>query len=122
MPAALQLGQGRQLALVGGDDDLAAALVGDAVLGAEAVHQLAALGAVPRLERAGLVVEPGVNDAAVVPGLVCGEFALGLEDDQPCGGVFAQGQGRPQADDAAADDGDVVRHGLPSGGHGRSPR
>src|SRR5207302_100523 len=68
-PAALQLGQGRQLALVRGDDDLAAALVGDPVVGAVAVHQLPAVGAVLGLERAGLVVEAGVDDPAVVPGL-----------------------------------------------------
>src|SRR5262249_10891741 len=52
-PAApLQLVQGRQLVRARGDDDLAAALVRDAVLPTEADHRLAALDAVARLERA----------------------------------------------------------------------
>ena len=69
-PAALELVERRQLASRRGDDDLAAALVRHAVLLAEAVHELAALDAVPRLQRARLVVEAGVDDAAVVAGLV----------------------------------------------------
>ena len=64
------------------DDDLAAAVVGNAVLLAEAVHGLAARDAVARFERARLVVEAGMDDAAVVAGLVGGQAVLGLQNDQ----------------------------------------
>ena len=64
-----------------------------------------------RLERAGLVVDAGVDDAAVVAGLVGGELGLLLADDErtATGALQQRPRGR-QADDAAADDRDVVCH------------
>src|SRR5581483_1012720 len=93
---------------VGGDDELAAPLVRDAVLGAEPVHPLAAVGAVAGLGRPGLVVQAGVDDAAVVAGLVAGEFALGLDHRDGGPGPGQRHPGR-QPDDPAADDQHVRR-------------
>ena len=56
--AALEFAQALDLVGLGGDHDLAAALVLHAVRGAERVHLVAALDAQTRLERAGFVVEP----------------------------------------------------------------
>ena len=66
----LQLLEARDLFPGRRDDDLAAAVEGDAVLLAEALEERAAARARARLERAGLVVEARVNDAAVAPRLM----------------------------------------------------
>ncbi len=81
----LQLVETRQLLGIGGDDQLAAALVGDSLLGAEAVERPCALDAEPRLEGARLVVEAGVDDAAVVAALVGGDAILPLPAPPPSG-------------------------------------
>src|ERR1043165_5455865 len=79
--AALQLIEGRQLTLVAGDNDLAAVLMGDAVLLAEAVHGFPAADAVFCLVRAGFVIQARVNDAAIVARLMGGEMVFGFQDN-----------------------------------------
>jgi hypothetical protein len=78
--------EARDLRLRGRDDHLAARLHGDAVLVAEGLHQPHALDAEARLVGAGLVVDAGVNDPAVVAGLVLGDLPLFLEHHQPHAG------------------------------------
>ena len=79
--APLQLGERRELHLLGGDDHLAAVVDPDAVLGAERLEAIGALDTEPGLQRPGGVVEPGVDDPAVAPGLVGGELGFLLDDD-----------------------------------------
>ena len=76
---ALELVEPRELALGHGHDHLAATLVGDPLLRGESEERLPSRGAQPRLARARLVVEAGVDDAAVVAGLVKGQALFGLE-------------------------------------------
>src|SRR5205085_2012608 len=80
----------------------------DAVCGAEAVHRLAAGDAVAGLQRAGLVVQPRVDDAAVVTRLVCAQAVLGLQYDQRPGAAREQGARGRQPHDPAPDDRDLV--------------
>src|SRR5438105_4227499 len=75
--------QSRQLLLGGGDDDLAAAVGGDAALGAEGVDLAVALHAQARLERAGRVVDARVDHPAVMAALVLGDGRLFVQDGQP---------------------------------------
>ena len=56
------------------------------------------------LQAAGFVVDAGVDDAAVVPGLVSADAVLGLDDDDRRVGVVAQqAVCRRESDDARAD-------------------
>jgi len=96
--------QGGDFIRRGGHDHLAAAFMGDVVVGAEPVHGLPPLGAVARLERAGLVVESGVDHTAVVPGLVRRQPVLGLQHHQCPSGFLQQRHGGRRSDDAPADD------------------
>ena len=64
--SAVEFAHALQLGLVGGDDDLAAALGADAVLVAEGVHALGAGDGHAGFGGAGSVVEAGVDDAGVV--------------------------------------------------------
>ena len=107
-PLLFQFVQGGDLVLPGGHHQLAAGLVGDPVLPAEAVQGFAAGDAVPGLQRTGLVIEPGMDHAAVVAGLVGGQSVFGLEHDDGVHPGLDQGHGRRQPDDAAADDAHVV--------------
>src|SRR5581483_95628 len=108
LPALVDRLQPRQLRLVGGHDHLAAALPRDAVGVAELLHLARALHARARLERAGLVVDAGVDDAAVVPGLVGRETLFLLQHEQAKARVgLAEGQSGGEADDAAAHDGEI---------------
>ncbi len=107
--AALELVQPRELGVVDGHDELAAALVAHAVLVAELVQLAGAGDAQLGLQRAGRVVDAGVDDAGVVAGLVGGDAVLALEDHH--GGVrpaVQQLAGGGEAEDAGPDDGDVV--------------
>ena len=106
--ASLELVERGKLARLGRDDDLAAALVRHAVLLDQAVHQVPTLDAVPRFERARLVVQPRVDHAAVVAALVRGEVVLRLQHGQRAAQPLAQRVRRGDTDDAAADDDDVV--------------
>ena len=76
------------------------------VAGAELVHQPLALDAQLRLQRAGRIVDPGVDHAAVVrarveAGLAC---RSSRQTDWPPGGEL---RGAGEADDPRADDDDV---------------
>ena len=64
-PPFVQRPEPVHLVFIQGDDDLAAHLVRQAVLTAEGEQHLSAVPAVFRLERSGLVVDRGVNDARV---------------------------------------------------------
>ena len=59
---------------------------GNAVLLAEAFHGGRSGNAVARLQRAGLVVEAGMNDSAVVAGLVSGYAVFLVHDDDSSAG------------------------------------
>jgi len=87
-------------------DQLAAALVGDPLFGAEPVEGARAFDAEGSLQGARLVIEAGVDDAAVVPALMSGEAVFRLEHGHGCA-ALRQRHGRRGADQTAADDGDV---------------
>ena len=70
MPRSSQIAQPGDFGLVGGDHQLAADLVRDAVFAAERDHLPDAVDRQPRLDRPGLVVEAAVQHAAVVAGLM----------------------------------------------------
>src|SRR6266404_7753596 len=53
-----------------------------AFFGAEAIHRLLTVAAHPRLERPGFVIEAGMDDAAVVSGLMPGESVLRLQHNR----------------------------------------
>ena len=77
--AAFELIQAPELAGVGRDDHLSAALVGDPPLLAVLVQLARALHTQTRLQRARRVVDPGVNHPGVVAGLVRAELGFALE-------------------------------------------
>ncbi len=82
----------------------------------EAFDLALALPAQPRLERAGGVVQAGVEDPAVVARLVRRQLRLLLDDGQTEAGPSAEQLMRGgEADDPAADHRDV----QPVAGHGR---
>src|SRR6202522_78204 len=68
----------RQLGFAGGDDDLAAPFMRNAVLAAKFHHGRGSGHAQPRLQRSRLVVDPGVDDTAVVSALVAGDAVFFL--------------------------------------------
>ena len=90
------------LAVAGGDDQLAAAVVGDRAGHTVGVQGIATGDAQPRLEAARRVVEAGVDDFAVATADAGAECILGLQDK-----YFAAGEReRPsagQSDHAGAD-------------------
>ena len=127
VPAPLELVEARQLLGLGGDDHLAAALGADPALVAVVVELARALDAEPRLQRSRAVVDPGVDHAAGMAGLVGRDPLLALEHRDRCASGVAQRQlaRGGEADDPGADDGDVAlarrtgRRGL--GGSHRAP-
>ena len=70
------------LRLGGGDDNLSATLVGDAVILAKPIHGVAAFGAKSGFEGARFVIQAGMNDAAVMARLVCADAVFGFQHDQ----------------------------------------
>jgi len=97
---------------LGSHDDLAAPFEGDAALLAERVQGPGPLDAQPGLERTRHVVDPRMDDAAVVPRLVPRDLALLLEH------AYAQARVAPQQltgdaepEDARTDNGQVDRGG-----------
>ena len=107
--ALVEVIQASQLALVGGDDHLAARIVLDLVFVAEPDEAVLPAHAEPRLPRAGPVVDAGVDDAAVMTRLVLGQLLLFLDHRHlQVRRAFQQLHGRGQPDDAAAHDGHVV--------------
>ena len=98
----------RQLAVVDGDDHLAADLVGDSLGRAELFHGLLAGPAVDRLERTRLVVDARVQDARVVAGLMMGQLGFLFEHhDAPAGVLPRDLIGRGQTDNSSANDRDI---------------
>ena len=105
--------QPSQLAFVGGDNHLAAGVVFNFVAVAEVNETVFAGHAEPGFPGAGTVVDAGVNDAAVVPGLVLRQARLFLNDGHAqIGAAFQQLHGRGQPDDAAAHDAHIVDTGF----------
>jgi hypothetical protein len=105
----LELREPRQLVLAERDDELADAVDGDGAALAVGVHARGAVDAQPGLQRAGRVVDAGVDHAAVVAALVCGRRGLALDDEQAAAGAAREhlaGHGEP--DDAGPDDEGVV--------------
>ena len=108
--ALVEILEARQFVLLGRDDHLADHVVGDAVLLAEVDQLLLAGHAEARFQRAGRVVDAGVQDAAVMAGLMLADLALFLQQHQPqARPAVQQFQRRRQPDDPAADDRDVPR-------------
>ena len=106
-----------QLGFIHGDDELAADFVGDAVVAAEGGHFLDAGDGEAGLQGAGLVIEAGVEDAAVVAGLVKANAGFFFENDNlTAGKTGGELEGGGQADDAAADDDEVFEG---QGGEGK---
>ena len=102
--ARLELVETGDLRLVERDDHLAAALVRDPVLVAERVHPAHPVDAELRLERARLVIDPGVQHAGVVPGLMARDLALTLEQRDAQARTALQELARErESDDPAAD-------------------
>ena len=82
----------------------------DAVLLGEAHHGGSAFHTGLRLERAGAVVESGMNHAAVVERLVAADAGLFLQDEDALAGMAAGDlHGGGKAEYAAPDDDDVPR-------------
>ena len=108
-PPPVQLFEAGYLRVVGGDDHLAAHLVGYPALVAVGPEHRAAGGAEVGLLGPGRVVDAGVDHAAVVPGLVGGDLGLLLKHDGTLPGeVQDELPRRREADYAAADDRYVV--------------
>src|SRR3954447_25511891 len=79
-PAALQLVEPGQLALVGCDDQLPVPAGLDPVFVAVRVEQRGPLDPEPRLQPPGRVVDPGVERGSRVGGRVAGKPILALQD------------------------------------------
>lgn len=113
---AVELGEAGPLVLADGDDDLAAHLVGDAVLGTELDHPLPPESTQSGLVRPGLVVDAGMDHPGVASGLVPGDRAFLVDDDDPAARPRRHDRMRGrQSDDAGAD------HHHVSGIHGSEP-
>jgi hypothetical protein len=79
------------LILVGGDNYLAAKLVVDPMLRTESFHRQLPETAVFCLERAGLVIDAGMENSRVSPCLVLGKFLFFLDNHNGLPGkIFAQ--------------------------------
>ena len=83
-------GQRRELGLVGGDDQLAAAGVRHAALGAVAIEELLAGNAEPRLEAALGIVDAGMDHLAVARAGLGADGVRTLQDDH-----LEPGHGQP---------------------------
>src|SRR5262249_22638676 len=88
------------------DDQLAALRVRHLVALAELVEQMTSFDAEPRLQRAGGIVDAGVDDAAVVGAGVLSPPRMALEDADR-NAARRDRTRRGQAGDAGADDGNV---------------
>ncbi len=106
--APLQIGQDGQLALGRRDDQLPTALIRDVLLFEEAIERLASFDARSRLQGAGTIVEPRMDDAAIASTLMKGEAGFGLQDDQRAPSR-QEGLRCSEPDQATADDGHIVK-------------
>jgi len=105
---AVQFLERRDLGFLSRYDDLATVFVVNTVLVAELLEESGAANAVLGLERAGTVVDAGVDAAVVVARLVQAEGCLLFEDHASGGGeALGELEGSGEADNASADDGDV---------------
>ena len=104
-----ELSEAGDFVLGDGDDEFAADLMGNVVLFAELNHSPDAIDGELGFERARLIVEAGVEDAAVVAALVLADLGFLLDDGDPGVGPAELGLvGGGQANDAAADDGEAI--------------
>ena len=94
--------QAGQLGLIAGHDELAAVVVGDALLAGVGIHRRSPGDRHPGFEAARRVVEPGVHDPRVAPGLVLSEGRL-LLDEHNLIPTPGQRPRRCQTDDAPTD-------------------
>ena len=107
-----------QFIFVGGDDDFPADVDGQRVLAAESDHFGSTCDAHLCLVGAGLIVQAGVYDSAVAPGLMRGDARFFFEHDQADSGMTARKfERRSESDDSCTDDDYVV-----SGSHYRHLR
>ena len=106
---AFELVEPRELTLRHGHDHLAATLVRDPVLRGEEEEGLPSRGAQPGLARTGFVVEAGVDDAAVVAGLVKGQALFRLEHQAAQPMIRGERARRGEADDSTAYHDDIER-------------
>lgn len=83
LAAGVEVVEAREFGLFGGDDELAADLVADAVLLAKGHHLADAVDGHTGFSRAWLVVETSVEDPGVVAGLVPADAGFFLEDGDP---------------------------------------
>ena len=106
--ARFQVAETGHLGLVGGHHDFAADLVRDAVLQAKRHHLADARNRQARFDRSGFVIQPGMQHAAVMAGLVAPHLVfLFKHGDAGAGEPEAQTVCGGQSDDAAADDDDA---------------
>ena len=105
---------------VGGDDQLAAALVCHSALGAVGVQALSTLHARARLERAMRVVDPGMDHLRVARARVRADGVFGLEN-QDLASSRRQGARHREAHQPRADDDRVnaIHEGSSTRGEGR---
>src|SRR5579872_128133 len=109
LSALAQFFQPRQLDFSCGDDDLPAHVVGHAMLAAELHHRGGSGDAQPSLQRSGLVVDAGVDHAAIVPALVAGNTTFLLQHQQALAWEAARDLQRyTEANGATTDDDYVV--------------
>jgi hypothetical protein len=114
--APLELAEPDLLGRVPRDHELAALVPDEAAIRAVGAQQVHAAPGHPGLGRARGIVDPGVHDPGVVPGLVRGDGRLLLEDNH-VNACRRQTPGHREADDAGPDDADglvrtVLRLGL----------
>ena len=119
----LQLVQAWELGGVAGHDHLSAPLVGDAAPLAERVHAPHAVDTQLRLERSGLVVDTGVQNPGVVPGLVTPDLGLALEYGEPQPGAsIEQLAGEGKSENSAAHHHEFALLPVTIGSHHVRPR
>lgn len=101
----LQRSESGEFAWVCGDDDFAADFVRNVVLLAKCEKLAVAVAAIEGFERAWLVVNARVDDAAVASGLVVGELGFLFEEDKLEFGTLEEAfVGSGESDYSAADD------------------
>ena len=106
--ALVERGQRPELRVGEGNDELAGVLERDALLAAIRFEGRLALAAEPRLQGTRRVVEPGMDDAAVMARLVRRQLGFALEDDEPqARPVLQQPPRRREPHDSATDDDDI---------------
>jgi hypothetical protein len=109
LAADFEVTQALDFGFGGGDNDLAADLMGDGVLATEFGHEPDSADGEAGFQRSGLVIESAVEDTAVVRALVAARAILFFKDKNG-GARFFQKQlaGDGETHDASADDDEVV--------------